>query len=160
MRTRREFVLYSLLGLAACAEPGPSSGPVSTSTPSPGAPTSLRADSAPEGPAGAGAAAGATFSQVGLASWYGMVKRGRRTANGEKFDPREMTGAHRSLAFNTVVRVTSLDRGTVVKVRINDRGPFVRGRVIDLSSRAAASLGIEREGTIPVKLEVFAVDQA
>ena len=160
MRNRREFVLVSLLGLAACSQTGQNPESAGINPPTPGVPGSLRADAAPGGSDGGDRKASATFSEVGLASWYGKVRRGRLTASGEKFDPREMTGAHRTLAFNTVVRVTSVDQGTMVKVRINDRGPFVRGRVIDLSSRAATALGIRGEGTIPVKLEVFAADQA
>src|SRR5271167_558369 len=160
MRTRREFILVSLLGLAACSQAGQNPESAGAYPPAPGVPSSLRADGSPGWADGGDQKASATFSEVGLASWYGKVRRGRLTASGEKFDPREMTGAHRTLAFNTVVRVTSVDQGAMVKVRINDRGPFVRGRVIDLSSRAATALGIRGEGTIPVKLEVFAADQA
>ena len=100
-----------------------------------------------------------TFSQVGIASWYGLQMHGGTTASGERFDMRAMTAAHRSLPFGTIVRVTDLGTRQVVKVRINDRGPLVPGRVLDLSKRAAKELGVDDDGTARVRLEVFASDQ-
>jgi rare lipoprotein A len=76
-------------------------------------------------------------SQSGIASVYS----GGRTANGERASPRQLTAAHRSLPFGTMVRVTSRASGRSVVVRINDRGPYVRGRVIDLTPAAASVLG-------------------
>jgi len=73
-------------------------------------------------------------AQEGMASYY---KSGRRTANGERFNPNGYTAAHRSLKFGTKVRVTNLRNGRSVIVRINDRGPFIRGRIIDLTYGAA-----------------------
>jgi rare lipoprotein A len=102
---------------------------------------------------------GPEFSETGLASWYGRAHHRKRTASGERFDMRQMTAAHRRLAFDTVVRVTNIETGQVVKVRINDRGPYVRGRIIDLSSLAAERLGIADDGIAKVRLEVFAEDQ-
>ncbi|HYM04751.1 MAG TPA: septal ring lytic transglycosylase RlpA family protein [Stellaceae bacterium] len=102
----------------------------------------------------------ATYSETGLASWYGKEHQGRRTANGEPFDMRAMTAAHRSLPFETVVRVTNLNTGKTVKVRINDRGPFLKGRIIDLSAAAARSLGIASDGVAPIRIEAFASDQS
>src|SRR5688500_9693410 len=65
----------------------------------------------------------------GLASYYAEPYHGRRTANGEVFDTyQELTAAHRTLPFNTVVKVTNEANGRDVDVRINDRGPFVKGR--------------------------------
>ena len=75
--------------------------------------------------------------QSGVASVYS----GGRTANGERASPRQLTAAHRSLPFGTMVRVTSRSSGRSVVVRINDRGPYVRGRVIDLTPAAASVLG-------------------
>jgi rare lipoprotein A len=100
-----------------------------------------------------------TFSQVGVASWYGPQMQRGTTASGERFDMRAMTAAHRSLPFGTIVRVTDLGTRQVVKVRINDRGPLVPGRVLDLSKRAAKELGVDDDGTARVRLEVFASDQ-
>src|SRR5262245_13991692 len=69
----------------------------------------------------------------GFASYYAEPYHGRRTASGEIFDSyKEMTAAHRTLPYNTVVRVTNKNNGREVDVRINDRGPFVDGRVIDV----------------------------
>jgi len=99
------------------------------------------------------------FTETGLASWYGRHHAGRRTASGERFDMNGMTAAHRSLAFNTVMRVTDLGTGKVVKVRVNDRGPYVKGRIIDLSAAAATALGIAEDGVAEVRLEVYASDQ-
>ncbi|MBI4473392.1 MAG: septal ring lytic transglycosylase RlpA family protein [Acidobacteria bacterium] len=91
----------------------------------------------------------------GLASYYAEPYHGRRTANGETFDTyRAMTAAHRTLPFNTVVRVKNKNNGREVEVRINDRGPFIDGRVIDLSLIAARELDMVRAGVVPVRLEI------
>jgi rare lipoprotein A len=87
----------------------------------------------------------------GLASFYA---NGSRTASGERFDPHELTAAHRTLPFGTRLRVTSLATGRSVTVRINDRGPFVPGRVIDVSYSAADRLGIVGRGVAKVKIDV------
>jgi rare lipoprotein A len=86
-----------------------------------------------------------------LASFY---SHGRQTASGEKFNPGDLTAAHRTLPFGTRVRVTSLATGRSVMVRVNDRGPYVRGRAIDVSSSAAKMLGITMQGVAKVKLDV------
>lgn len=92
----------------------------------------------------------------GLASWYGPGFHGRRTANGEKFDMHQLTAAHPTLPFGTIVRVQSLVNGRSVDVRINDRGPFIKRRVIDLSRAAAQALGLieARTSTKPVVISV------
>jgi len=104
------------------------------------------------GIATAPAAAQAAFAETGVASWYGEPFHGRKTANGETFDMREMSAAHKSLPFGTLVRVTNLDDGRSVVVRINDRGPFIAGRIIDLSKAAAATIGLDRSGTARVEI--------
>jgi rare lipoprotein A len=88
----------------------------------------------------------------GIASWYGPRFHGRPTASGEKFDMNQLTAAHPTLPFGTIVRVKSLVNGRSVDVRINDRGPHIRQRVIDLSRAAAKALGVidARTGTKPV----------
>ena len=93
-----------------------------------------------------------------LASWYGPGFIGRRTANGEVFTSAELTAAHKTLPFNTRVRVTNLSNGRSVVVRINDRGPFKPGRVIDLSRAAARQLDMVRSGVARVRLEVLDVE--
>jgi len=95
------------------------------------------------------------YDEVGEASWYGKPYHGRLTANGEKYNMRKLTAAHRTLPFDTKVRVTNLRNGRRVKVRINDRGPFVRGRIIDLSWKAAKKLKMIEDGVVPVGLEVL-----
>ena len=93
--------------------------------------------------------------QVGLATWYGQSFAGKKTSNGERFDPRAMTAAHRTLPFNTWVEVRHLGTGNVVRVRINDRGPWGNDRkVIDLSYHAAEQLGILRDGSAKVEIRV------
>jgi len=85
----------------------------------------------------------------GVASYYGS---GSRTASGERFNPSEMTAAHRTLPFGTRVRVTNTNNGRSVVVRINDRGPFVHNRVIDLSTGAASAIGMIGSGTAHVRI--------
>ncbi|MBV8747039.1 MAG: septal ring lytic transglycosylase RlpA family protein [Xanthobacteraceae bacterium] len=86
-----------------------------------------------------------------VASFYSDAQK---TANGEEFDPTELTAAHRSLPFGTKLRVTNLATGQSVAVRINDRGPYIEGREIDLSEQAAASVGMLKHGVAKVKLDV------
>jgi len=90
-----------------------------------------------------------------VASWYGFPFQGRRTSNGEIYEMHEFTAAHRTLPFNTVVRVTNLRNGKQTEVRINDRGPFVANRVIDLSLSAAQEIDIVGTGTAPVHLDII-----
>jgi len=87
----------------------------------------------------------------GVASFY---TEGKQTASGEKFDPNELTAAHRTLPFGTRLRVTNVATGKSVTVRVNDRGPYVRGRVVDVSYSAAESLGMVNKGVTNVKLDV------
>lgn len=102
-----------------------------------------------------GGAAPESIDQVGLATWYGRKLAGRKTANGERFDPRAMTAAHRKLPFGTWVEVRRIDTGRVVRVRINDRGPWHdRATIIDLSERAAEQLDLIGAGRGRVELRV------
>ncbi len=95
------------------------------------------------------------WTQTGIASWYVAEPGGQRTASGEPYNGAALTAAHRTLPFQSLVRVTSLKTHKQVIVRINDRGPFIEGRVIDLSLAAARELGIWRPGLTDVKLEVL-----
>ncbi len=94
-------------------------------------------------------------AMVGVASYYGPGFHGKKTANGERFDMYELTAAHKTLPFNTKVRVTNLGNKKSVIVRINDRGPFKKGRIIDLSKSAAKKIGLIKTGTAKVKLEIL-----
>src|SRR5690242_8566396 len=69
-------------------------------------------------------------TETGLASWYGHPYHGRQAANGEIYDMEKLTAAHRTLPFNTWVRVENLSNDKTVEVRIIDRGPFIEGRII------------------------------
>jgi len=86
----------------------------------------------------------------GVASWYGAELAGHRTASGDRFNPNELTAAHRTLPLGSRVRVTYAGRSVVV--RINDRGPYARGRVIDLSKAAAERIGLRAAGSGRVEL--------
>ncbi len=93
-------------------------------------------------------------TQKGLASVYSEQLNGKKTASGERYDSSALTAAHRTLPLGAEIRVTNLDNGRSVRVRVNDRGPHVQGRIVDLSSRAAAALGI-RAGVARVRLEIL-----
>ena len=109
-----------------------------------------RRTSAPEG---AGPEPGTRID--GMASWYGQQHQGRPTASGEAFDMHKLTAAHRTLPFGTRLRVTNVENGKSVVVRVNDRGPHVPGRVLDLSFRAAQTLGMTGAGVTRVEVVVL-----
>ena len=92
--------------------------------------------------------------EEGLASWYGVPYHGRRAANGEIYDMNKLTAAHRTLPFNTVVRVRNLKNNRTADVRITDRGPFIEGRIIDLSLAAARDIDMVADGVARVRLEL------
>jgi len=62
------------------------------------------------------------------------------TASGVQYDPLKFTCAHRTLPFDTKLRVTDMRTQRSVVVVVNDRGPFNTGRVLDLSKAAAKAL--------------------
>jgi rare lipoprotein A len=98
---------------------------------------------------------GPGYTETGLASWYGHPYHGRPAANGEIYDMEKLTAAHRTLPFDTWVRVQNLKNDKSVEVRINDRGPFVDGRIIDLSHAAARAIELIGPGTSPVRMVVI-----
>lgn len=149
-RTLRGGLPLAALGLAlgACA-PALSAAPV----------VSAQADTAPPAtpalvPQVPDAAANV---QIGIASWYGPNFAGRLTSDGEIFDPGQLTAAHRTLPFGTLVKVTNLVNNESVVVRINDRGPFKPNRIIDLSRAAAEAIHMKTMGVARVKLEPLAL---
>ena len=97
--------------------------------------------------------------EVGKASYYADRFEGRRTASGAIYQHSNMTAAHRTLPFGTVVKVMNLKNKRDVIVTINDRGPFVRGRIIDLSRSAAQALGFVKEGIAEVSVVVISDDR-
>ncbi len=90
------------------------------------------------------------FAECGIASTYSS---GTLTANGERYDHMGVSAAHKTLPFGTRVVVRNQRTGRSITVRINDRGPFIAGRIIDLSTGAKNSLGMD--GLAPVCLEVI-----
>jgi rare lipoprotein A len=138
-------------GLAACTAPLPPP-PVQAELPPPAPPEPPTTSVYP--------LPTATFTEVGLASWYGRRFHKKHTASGERYNMRELTAAHRSLPLDTMVRVTNLRNNRSVTVRINDRGPYAGGRIIDVSHNAAALLGMTKAGVVRVRVEVFQADQS
>jgi rare lipoprotein A len=95
------------------------------------------------------------YTEEGNASWYGVPFHGRHASNGEIYDMYKLTAAHRTLPFETMVRVTNLNNGKSTVVRITDRGPFVDNRIIDLSLAAAREVDSVGAGVVPVRVEVL-----
>jgi len=90
--------------------------------------------------------------QTGEASWYGPGFHGRLTSNRERFNQDDLTAAHRTLPFNTIIEVVNTENNETIEVRINDRGPYARNRVIDLSRAAADEIGMIDNGVAEVEL--------
>lgn len=90
----------------------------------------------------------------GVASWYGESFHGKQAANGEPFDMKALTAAHRTLPLGSVVRVVNLKNGKHAHVKITDRGPYVKNRILDLSRGAAAQLGMTEGGLSVVRVQV------
>jgi rare lipoprotein A len=95
------------------------------------------------------------YSETGMASWYGKDFHNKKTANGETYDMRAITAAHRTLPLPSIVRVTNLENGRSIIARVNDRGPYVKNRIIDLSEKGAELLGYKMQGTAKVKVEIL-----
>ena len=96
------------------------------------------------------------YSEVGIASWYGDDFHNKRTANGETYDMRAITAAHRTLPLPSIVKVTNLENGRSIIARVNDRGPYVKNRIIDVSQKGAELLGYRNKGTARVRVEILA----
>ncbi|MET0595715.1 MAG: septal ring lytic transglycosylase RlpA family protein [Polyangiaceae bacterium] len=96
------------------------------------------------------------WHETGIASYYASSLAGRKTASGERYDPHQLTAAHRRLPFGTLVEVRRRDGKRSVIVRINDRGPWVGNRVIDLSLRAAQALEMVPAGKATVDIHPYA----
>ena len=97
----------------------------------------------------------ANLTQKGKASYYSRSFQGKETASGETFNQNELVAAHKTLPFDTRVRVTNLENGKKVTVRINDRGPYKPGRIIDLSRVAANKNDLLDDGVAPVRIETL-----
>jgi len=110
------------------------------------------------------------YEETGIASWYGYEtlrnNKGRMTANGEVFDPDQMTAAHKYLPLPTHVKVTNLENNRSIIVRVNDRGPFPSDRnpssgdrIIDLSAGAAKRLGFHQKGLATVTVQTIELQE-
>jgi rare lipoprotein A len=96
----------------------------------------------------------------GIASWYGVPYHGRQAADGEIYDMETMVAAHKTLSFQTWVRVRNLSNSKSVDVRIIDRGPFIDGRIIDLSHAAAKEIELIGPGIAEVEVTVISAPPA
>lgn len=96
-----------------------------------------------------------TYTEVGLASWYGPPYHNRQAADGSIFDQNALTVAHRTLPMGTIVRVTNVATGESVIAKVTDRGPFIPGRTLDLSLAAAKAIGVYRAGVAKVKIDEY-----
>lgn len=152
----RRLVVVALLGSVSCG--GPERAParqrsapeVADSTSDDGAPASETP------PAEAPDERSVLEILRGRASYYSDRLAGRRTANGDRYDPSALTAASRDLPFGTLVRVVRVDTGASVVVRINDRGPHRdRTRILDLSRAAAEALDMMRAGVIDIRAEIL-----
>ena len=94
------------------------------------------------------------FKSNVTASYYADKFHGKKTSSGETFNMYAFTAAHKTLPFNTIVKVTNLSNGKSVNVRVNDRGPFSENREIDVSKAAAEKLDMVAAGTAQVSLEI------
>ena len=156
MTTRFRFAALVVAGsalatMAIAQTPAPNTQPA---TPAPAAPAATSpAPAATPAPA-APAAAKSADNMEGLAAVYSDKLAGHKTASGQVFSQSKLTAAHPSLAFGTKVKVTNTKNSKSVEVTINDRGPKQAGRVIDLSSAAAAKIGLGKKSMTNVKLEV------
>lgn len=133
------------------------SGSSSSSSKSSGSKSSTSGSTSKSSTSGSSSSSSKSTGKVekGQASYYADKFHGKATASGEKYDKTKLTGAHRTLAFGTVVRVTNTANGKSVDVRINDRGPFKAGRVVDVSRAAAEKLGMIQAGVINCTVEVI-----
>jgi rare lipoprotein A (peptidoglycan hydrolase) len=93
------------------------------------------------------------YSAIGLASWYGDDFHGHSTADGETFDMRALSAAHKTMPLPSYARVTNLSNGRSIVVRVNDRGPYVGGRILDVSARVARLLEFDRLGVANIRLD-------
>ncbi len=96
-----------------------------------------------------------SYSETGMASWYGDDFHNKRTANGETYNMRAITAAHRTLPLPSIVKVTNLENGKSIIARVNDRGPYVKNRIIDVSQKGAELLGYKNKGIAKVKVEIM-----
>ena len=149
-------IFLAAIFLVGCAgrQPVANRAPAPPVVPGPEPPAETVNSNANALPVNPGVHPGVIFEE-GKASWYGAPFHGRQASNGEIYDMNKLTAAHRTLPFNTVVRVTNTANGRSTTVRITDRGPFVDNRIIDLSYAAAKEIGSIGPGVVPVRIEIL-----
>jgi rare lipoprotein A len=91
----------------------------------------------------------------GTASFYADKFKGRKTANGDSYNPEHLTAACNVLPLGTWIKVTNLKNRKTVLVRTNDRMHPKMNRLVDLSKAAATILGYAKSGLTKVKVEVL-----
>jgi rare lipoprotein A len=95
------------------------------------------------------------LTEEGYASWYTAPYKGRKAANGQVFNDRALTAAHRTLPMGSLIVVTNMENGQSSAMRVTDRGPFVEGRLIDLTIASAKATGVYMPGTAHVRIDVY-----
>lgn len=159
MNRRRLLVVGLGLAAASCGKkkiavvPPPVAPPLPA--PSPGRAPTPPGQQAPIATVPPEGAAPSALIERGMASWYGHPYHGRPAADGEIYDMETLVAAHRTLPFQTWVRVKNTANGKTVDVRIIDRGPFVQGRIIDLSHAAAKAIDLIGPGVGQVELTLL-----
>ena len=98
-------------------------------------------------------------SETGRASYYARRFAGRRTADGQRFNPHAPMAASKTLPLGTVARVVNLTNGTSTTVTVADRGPNVESRMLDVSPEVAIRLGMIREGVARVLVEPISIPE-
>ena len=152
----RHVTVLALGLVAACAQL-PQEPQTTPAPATPAAPVTPTAPSArAEQPAAPAPSKEKATAQTGRVSFYAASFTGKKTANGDTFDPDALTMAHRSLPFGTKVRVTNLANQRSVEVVVNDRGPAIDGRIADLSPAAARAIGLT-DGLANCRLEVVSL---
>ena len=104
---------------------------------------------------GSGSGGGDLSPASGSSCQASYYWQGQTTASGERFNPSDLTAAHKTLPLGSKVKVTNPSNGKTVVVRINDRGPYVAGRCLDLSKAAMETIGGTSSGVITVNYEVL-----
>ena len=97
-------------------------------------------------------------TETGSASYYSTSFHGKKTSFGEIYNSNELSVAHRTYPYNTMLEVKNLDNNETVIVRVNDRGPFIDNRLVDLSKKAARQIGIIEDGVANVSVKVIGME--
>jgi len=90
----------------------------------------------------------------GNSSWYAYEAPNNTTANGERWIADNISTAHKTMEFSTILEIENPETGQMLDVRVIDRGPFCGDRVLDLSRGAAKRLGIYKHGSGMLKYRI------